>query len=127
MFRGNRLVYRAVRKFELDSNPTSLLPTNGYWRNSALKSRFYTSIQTKFTTEGEKNIFDKLLKLNPTSLSVSDISGGCGSMYSIEIQAEEFRGKPMVKQHRIVNEVLKDEIKGMHGLRISSSAPKNDS
>ena len=31
--------------------------------------------------------------------------GGCGSMYQIYIEAEEFRGKRLVEQQRMVNTV----------------------
>ena len=33
------------------------------------------------------------------------ISGGCGAMYEIFIESEEFRGKRQVQQHRLVNQV----------------------
>jgi len=33
------------------------------------------------------------------------LSGGCGSMYEVHIQAEEFRDVRTVLQHRMVNEV----------------------
>ena len=36
---------------------------------------------------------------------VYDNLGGCGSMYELSIEAEEFRGKRMVVQHKMVNEV----------------------
>lgn len=37
--------------------------------------------------------------------SVWNVPGGCGAMYQISIEAEEFRGKKTVLQHRLVNEV----------------------
>lgn len=40
-------------------------------------------------------------------------------MYAIDIAAKKFEGTSIVKQHRMVNEVLKEEIKGMHGLQVS--------
>jgi len=49
---------------------------------------------------------------------VNDVSGGCGSMYAIEIVSQRFEGLSMVKQHRIVNEVLAEEIKGWHGVQL---------
>merc|ERR1712137_966153 len=52
------------------------------------------------------------------TLQVQDISGGCGAMYEISIEAPEFRGLNTVKQHRLVTETLKAQIKEMHGLRI---------
>ncbi|ELT87256.1 hypothetical protein CAPTEDRAFT_144200, partial [Capitella teleta] len=54
-------------------------------------------------------------------------AGGCGSMYDVQIEAEEFRGKRTVMQHRMVNEALKCEIENMHGLRISTSVPDTSS
>lgn len=39
-------------------------------------------------------------------------------MYAIDIAASKFQGTSIVKQHRMVNEILKEEIKGMHGLQV---------
>jgi stress-induced morphogen len=41
-------------------------------------------------------------------------------MYDIEVAAKEFEGKPLVQQHMRINDLLKDEIKQMHGLRIKT-------
>uniref|UniRef100_A0A1Q3FNR1 Putative bola bacterial stress-induced morphogen-related protein n=1 Tax=Culex tarsalis TaxID=7177 RepID=A0A1Q3FNR1_CULTA len=54
---------------------------------------------------------------------VSDISGGCGSMYEIYVETTEFKGLSTVKQHRLITETLKSEIKDMHGLRIHTAIP----
>lgn len=88
---------------------------------------------------GEQNIFNKLReKFGPTELRVQDISGrsilsardvllkradelalgGCGSFYAISITSENFKGLSIVKQHRLVNETLKQEIEGIHGLQV---------
>lgn len=53
-------------------------------------------------------------------LQVQDISGGCGSMYGIEIVSARFRGLSMIKQHRLVNGVLGEEIKGWHGVQLKT-------
>ena len=47
--------------------------------------------------------------------------GGCGSMYSVEIQSDKFKGLGVLKQHRLVKDVLKDDIKDMHGIQIKTS------
>lgn len=39
-------------------------------------------------------------------------------MYAIDIASKAFEGASIVKQHRLVNEILKEEIKGMHGLQV---------
>ncbi|KGR09289.1 hypothetical protein MEK_05081 [Candida albicans 12C] len=69
--------------------------------------------------EYESKIYNILQQeLNPVNLKIKDVSGGCGSMFSIFIESEKFKGLTMIKQHRLVNEILKDEIKKWHGLQL---------
>lgn len=74
----------------------------------------------------ERKVYD-ILKENftPKNLEVKDVSGGCGSMFAILVESEKFKGIPMIKQHRLVNEVLKDEIKQWHGLQLKTKAVKD--
>lgn len=53
---------------------------------------------------------------------VQDISGGCGSMYALEIESPKFKGLTVIKQHKLVNSVLADEIKSWHGLQLRTRA-----
>ncbi|KAK0121921.1 hypothetical protein ONS95_010196 [Cadophora gregata] len=72
----------------------------------------------------ERQIWEMLMReLQCTSLEVQDISGGCGSMYGIDIVSEKFRGLGMLKQQRLVNQVLGEEIKGWHGVQLKTRAP----
>lgn len=86
--------------------------------------RYYSS------TEKIINLSDKMterLRIKfplAKHIEVVDISGGCGSMYEIYVETVEFKGLSMVKQHRLINEVLKEDIKQMHGLRISTKVPE---
>lgn len=74
----------------------------------------------------EKKIYDMLEShFQPKKLSVKDVSGGCGSMFAIEVESDKFRGIPMIKQHRLVNALLKDEISKWHGLQLKTKASKN--
>ncbi|XP_016339491.1 bolA-like protein 3 [Sinocyclocheilus anshuiensis] len=77
-------------------------------------------------TDGETRITQVLKVKFPqaSSLKVVDISGGCGAMYEIHIESDEFRGKRTVQQHQLVNQALKDEIKDMHGLCIFTDVPR---
>ncbi|KAM5172253.1 bolA-like protein 3 [Mantella aurantiaca] len=77
-------------------------------------------------TEGEQRITQVLKTKFPQALHVRvvDISGGCGSMYEIHMESEEFKDKRTVQQHQMINEALQEEIKSMHGLRIFTSVPK---
>ena len=74
--------------------------------------------------EAERKIFYKLRdSLHPAALNVQDISGGCGSMYSLDVVSDKFRGLGVVKQHKMVNEILKEEVKGWHGVQIKTRTP----
>ncbi|XP_055357898.1 bolA-like protein 3 isoform X2 [Paramacrobiotus metropolitanus] len=76
-------------------------------------------------SEGERHITSLLQSNFPeaTEIDVRDVSGGCGTMYQIYIEAEEFRGKKLVDQQRMVNKVLEKEIKDMHGLSLQTVVP----
>ncbi|XP_072321229.1 bolA-like protein 3 [Eucyclogobius newberryi] len=89
---------------------------------SGLAHRYLSS-----QTEGEGRIVKILQEKFPmaSSLKVVDISGGCGAMYEIHIESSEFKGKRTIQQHQLVNQALKEEIQGMHGLRIFTEVPKN--
>ncbi|EJF63025.1 bola-like protein [Dichomitus squalens LYAD-421 SS1] len=83
-------------------------------------ARWYSAAQANFSTDSERLIHQKLTeKFKPTELHVEDVSGGCGTFYNIIIASEEFKGLPLVKQQRLVNQTLKEEIKGIHGLQAS--------
>ncbi|KAH0490818.1 hypothetical protein TgHK011_002270 [Trichoderma gracile] len=78
-------------------------------------------------TEAEASIAAILAsKLEPTSLLVQDISGGCGSMYAIDITSPAFKGLNMLKQQRLVNAALGDLVKQWHGVQIRTRVPPED-
>ncbi|GAP91079.1 hypothetical protein SAMD00023353_1501890 [Rosellinia necatrix] len=77
-----------------------------------------------YLNDAESAIWDKLLaEFDPTELVVQDISGGCGSMYGIEIASEKFRGVGLLKQQRMVNAVLGEEMKSWHGIQLRTRTP----
>ncbi|CAM1505053.1 Fc.00g106900.m01.CDS01 [Cosmosporella sp. VM-42] len=61
--------------------------------------------------------------LEPTELLVQDISGGCGSMYAIDITSAAFKGQSILKQQRMVNAALGEVIKEWHGVQIRTKVP----
>nr|XP_033806263.1 bolA-like protein 3 [Geotrypetes seraphini] len=94
------------------------------------KSRILLLSQTRSLasgTAGEIKITQILKEKFPlaSSVKVVDISGGCGEMYEIHIESEEFKKKKIVQQHQMINQALENEIKEMHGLRIFTSVPKH--
>ena len=52
------------------------------------------------------------------TVEVEDVSGGCGSFMKVTVTSAEFANKPRVKQHRMVQEVIKKEVAALHGLNI---------
>ncbi|XP_062064697.1 bolA-like protein 3 isoform X1 [Lepus europaeus] len=57
-------------------------------------------------TEGELRVTQILREKFPraTAIKVTDISGGCGAMYEIKIESEDFKEKRTVQQHQMVNQ-----------------------
>ncbi|KAL7298289.1 bolA-like protein 3 [Trichogramma pretiosum] len=95
-------------------------------RNISLLSRVWNGPQNSFTgKQAEDKMMTILREKFPKAeiIQVQDVSGGCGAMFEISVIAPEFKGLNTVKQHRLINEVLKEEIKGMHGIRIHTSVP----
>lgn len=43
-------------------------------------------------------------------------------MYGIDIVSPKFTGIPVIKQHRLVNQVLGEEIKNWHGIQLKTGA-----
>ncbi|GAA6007028.1 hypothetical protein JCM10207_009175 [Rhodosporidiobolus poonsookiae] len=90
----------------------------------AARSFAASAPQLSSLSDGEAHLKTKLEdSLKGAKVEVQDVSGGCGSFYAISIAHESFKGLSMIKQHRIVNDLLKDEIKGMHGLQLKTKAP----
>uniref|UniRef100_A0A8B9CC52 BolA family member 3 n=1 Tax=Anser brachyrhynchus TaxID=132585 RepID=A0A8B9CC52_9AVES len=58
-------------------------------------------------TDGEARVSRVLREKFPraSAIRVVDISGGCGAMYEVHIESEEFREKRPVQQHQMVNQV----------------------
>lgn len=47
-------------------------------------------------------------------------AGGCGDFYAITIASGAFSGLSVLKQHRLVQDELKEEIGSIHGLQVVS-------
>ncbi|KAG6130345.1 hypothetical protein E4U12_004242 [Claviceps purpurea] len=73
----------------------------------------------------EESIAERLRKeLQPTELLVRDVSGGCGSMYAIDIASPAFKGLSMLKQQRMVNAALGELMRGWHGVQLNTRVSK---
>ena len=56
----------------------------------------------------------------PTKITVEDRSGGCGANFYILVESSAFKGMPRIKQHRLVQDILKDEIAKWHAVSIET-------
>ncbi|RNA28021.1 bolA 3 [Brachionus plicatilis] len=123
---------RYLNLFKSFNQSKNLIRIAPRWSNKTLKRNFFTSGSFKNSnsnqsTEGEQKLIDLLRARFPAakSIEVVDISGGCGAMYTIYVESEDFKNLRTVKQHQLVNECLRNEIKeNMHGLRIQTAVPK---
>lgn len=57
-------------------------------------------------------------------LEIEDESSGCGENYAIVVVSEAFNGKSTLARHRLVNEVLKEQISQMHAFSQKTFTPK---
>jgi stress-induced morphogen len=52
-----------------------------------------------------------------------DESSGCGAKFEIEIVSSDFKGKPLLAQHRMIHKILEVERKSIHALTLKTKAP----
>ncbi|GBF87857.1 hypothetical protein Rsub_00569 [Raphidocelis subcapitata] len=57
------------------------------------------------------------------SVRVEDTSGGCGTMYAIEVVAADFEGQSKIKQHQLVAKLIADDVKQWHGFQLVTKLP----
>ncbi|XP_026813855.1 bolA-like protein 3 [Rhopalosiphum maidis] len=96
--------------------------------NCIVLRKFADSSKVATLKGGENILYSSLQKKFPQAkeIKIKDISGGCGAIFEVFISTTEFKGMSMVKQHQLINEVLKDQIKAMHGIRIHTEIPVED-
>ncbi|VDN95980.1 unnamed protein product [Rodentolepis nana] len=72
----------------------------------------------------EDSVRERLQLLNPTHLKITDFSDGCGLKLKVEIVSEQFVSKTLLQQHRMVNDLLKEEMLNIHALSLSTFTPE---
>ncbi|RUM94888.1 MAG: BolA family transcriptional regulator [Thiothrix sp.] len=79
----------------------------------------------------QTTIEDKLnAALHPTHLEVLDeshmhsVPAGAESHFKVTLVTEQFENLPLIKQHRMINDVLKEELAGkIHALALHTYSP----
>ncbi|VDD75291.1 unnamed protein product [Mesocestoides corti] len=72
----------------------------------------------------EDSVRAHIAKLNPIHLKITDFSDSCGLKLNVEIVSEEFEGKKPIQQHRMVHNLLNEEMKNIHALTLTTLTPK---
>mmetsp|Transcript_29066 Transcript_29066/g.30195 ORF Transcript_29066/g.30195 Transcript_29066/m.30195 type:complete len:92 (-) Transcript_29066:22-297(-) len=88
---------------------------------------FYLKNLSRFRFVDMKTIESTLKQaINVKDIAIQDTTckGGCGQSYSIEICSENFQGKSLIQQHRLLNEILKNQIVNLHSVQYKTSIPK---
>lgn len=84
--------------------------------------KYFSNVGSKTVIISEESLASILKEKFKGDVKVMDISGGCGAMYEIYVKSPDFKGISLVKQHQMINQVLKDQVKQMHGIRIFTEA-----
>ncbi|SBS92662.1 BolA-like protein, putative [Plasmodium malariae] len=72
----------------------------------------------------QKVIKEKLsAALKPTFLELIDKSCGCGTSFDAVIVSNNFTDKRLLDRHRLVNDVIKDELQNIHAFSMKCHTP----
>jgi len=73
----------------------------------------------------ESFLKDKLTKeLEADYCEVTDLSDGCGGKFNAVIVSKMFDGKALLARHRMVNDVLKEELNVIHAFTQKTLTPE---
>lgn len=107
----------------LNTTPTSTT-TSIRFSPSSPTTTFHTNLTRNYSANKSELTKEQLItqvlteKFSPILLNVQDVSGGCGSMFNVLIVSDDFKGQSPVKRHRAVHEILKEDIREMHGISL---------
>ncbi|RWS12114.1 bolA-like protein 2 [Dinothrombium tinctorium] len=58
--------------------------------------------------------------LDTSHLEVNDVSDGCGAKFDCVIVSDKFEGKTLLQRHRMVNDLLKEEMPSIHAFTMKT-------
>lgn len=96
--------------------------SNTYLLNSSLVPTFLFNLTQKDYLHNQLKTFDSVT-FSTCKQEVVDLTDGCGGKFSVLIVSDRFEGKPLLAQHRMVNDCLVEELKTIHALTIKTMKP----
>ncbi|MDH5561179.1 MAG: BolA/IbaG family iron-sulfur metabolism protein [Deltaproteobacteria bacterium] len=68
---------------------------------------------------------NRIIKALPNAkVEAKDMTGG-GDHFSVQVSSDKFKGKTLVEQHQIINQIFEEDFKGtLHALSIQTFIPK---
>ena len=86
--------------------------------------RFFTTTLRTFNNKSpiQVTLENKLTSTFGHDISVIDQSGGCGASFQINIVSDQFKGKRLVQQHKMVKSAIKEEMKEIHAVTLNLRA-----
>jgi stress-induced morphogen len=107
-----------------------MLPKSPVSRVTLFNPLLFMNVKRAFSANTYEGVIANMLRSaealkDPTAITVEDRSGGCGANFYILVESSAFKGMPRIKQHRLVQDILKDEIAKWHAVSIETRAPSS--
>jgi stress-induced morphogen len=64
--------------------------------------------------------------LSPATVSVADISGGCGASFAVSVVSPAFEGVRALERHRMLHAALGDDLAAIHALKLTCRTPAQE-
>lgn len=77
------------------------------------------------TAENVRAQLQECSELSPLKhVEVEDISGGCGTSFSITVVTDSFASKSLLDRHRMIHASLGSKMKDIHALKLKCLTPE---
>ncbi|PHJ24183.1 hypothetical protein CSUI_001956 [Cystoisospora suis] len=93
---------------------------------SRFRQTFLRTMATAAAQGVQQGVLETKLQqaLQPVLVRLEDKSCGCGAAYDCVIVSGMFAGKRLLDRHRMVNDVLKEELPNIHAFSMQCHTPQ---
>lgn len=116
---GRNQINLFYKSFTYQPQPLRTFTTTSIFKSTPMAAPTDTAAEavqnsTGITPDALSQTLRNAPELNASHVDIQDISGGCGASFAALIVSDAFQGKSALQRHRLVNGLLKDEIKAIH-------------